>query len=483
MRDTVILVQPDTEVPYKIVFLPFAPLFLATKLREAGYNVLIFDERVDGCSRLAKMIKNHKVLFVGLSIFTGPNIDKALNLSKYIKNLDPNIPLVWGGPHPTILPEQTAKHPLVDIAVRGEGDVTLPEIAFALKNKKDLKGIKGITFEKGKRIVSTPDREFVDWDKEVSMALDLIDIKKYIFKYNGMKTISIITSRGCPFRCSFCWNLLCNKRRWRGWSMSKIKDAIKPFLDMGVRRFLFEDDFIGGEKRVLELCELFKVLGLEWAIENGGRVDAHNSDRLFKALKESQCTHISYGAESGSQHFLDVIHKDITVGQIIESAEKAAKYDIGVKYSWMVGIPGETRKDVISTIEVIDRVKEENLNSSHSISFFAPYAGTEMYEKAMELGWNPPLSLDGWCSFREEMSYPYLKNIWFYKAVLFTNFFVHAINAKTAIWKQTKKKYLIPFKILSMTSSFRWRKRFFNLPIEYIIITYLWKLLKNKSIL
>lgn len=477
----VVLVQPNIVSPYKVGHLPFGPLLLAPKLREAGYEVLIFDSRVDKQSKLENAVKNSDLLFVGFSVFTGPIISSALELAAKIRKLNPEIPLVWGGAHPTILPRQTIKHPLVDILVRGEGEFTLVELANALKNNANLADVQGLTYKRNGDVLSTPDRPFFkNFDENASMALDLIDLKKYIFNHDGLDTIHIITSRGCPYRCSFCWNLLFFKRLFRCWSPEKIKKEIQPFLDAGVGRIVINDNFLGNTNRILSMGNMFKELGLAWAIEDGFRVDVHNTKELFKALKDTNCHHVSFGAESGSQRILDMISKDIKVDQILQSAKLGHEYEVGVKYAWMVGLPNETKDDVIKTVKLIDKINETAPGTPHAVSFFSPYPGSNLYQLAVDSGWKPPESFEGWAYFREEMTYPYLDDMWFYKSVMYSNFFIHAINSDNAIWKKTKGIYTIPFKFLSKTANIRWKTRRFEFPLEYMFGEYARKFLRNK---
>jgi radical SAM superfamily enzyme YgiQ (UPF0313 family) len=465
----IVLIQPRTISPYRIYNLPFGPLFLAPKLRQAGFRVFIFDERFDNRDELLGVVKDNEIVLCGLTVFTGPNITSALNLSRALKKAKPRLPVVWGGPHPSILDGQTLEEDAIDIAARGEGEYILLELALALREGRGIENIGGISFKRNGQIIPVPGKkEILDWDKEVSMALDLIDLRKYIFEYKGLSSIHIITSRGCPFRCSFCWNKLCGGRAFKAWSPEKIKKEVQPFLNMGVRRFILNDAFMGASKRIADIGNLFKELNCAYAIEDGLRVDIHADEGLFGKLRDTGCHHISFGAESGSQGILDLLKKDITPGQIINSAELSARYKLGVKYAWMIGMPGETYADVLSTVKTIDRIKEICPDSAHSMSFFSPYPGTELFEKAVKSGWVSPQRLSQWGIFREEMSYPYLKDIWAYKSVMYSNFFIHAANTENAIWKQTKRKYFFLTKILALTSSLRWRWRIFKWPFEFM---------------
>jgi len=480
-RCDVILVQPNIVSPYKIYNLPFGPLFLASALKKNGFKVKIFDDRFDDRKDLEEIIRKNNLLYIGMTVFTGPIIRGALELCKFIKNVDSSVPIVWGGPHPSILPEQTIAHPLVDMVFRGEGESASVELAKALKKGEGLERIRGLTFERGGNILSNPERtEINEWDRDVSMSLDLIDLNRYIFDYNGMKSLHIITSKGCPFRCSFCWNLLCTKKVYRAWSIRKMKKELSPILDAGVKNVILNDAFMGTPRRVTEMAHFFKDNGLAWSIEDGFRVDVHGTNEgLFKILKETGCHHASFGAESGSQRMLDILKKDIKVEQIVNSARIAHKNGIGVKYSWMIGMPHETKKDALMTVRIIDKINRLAPGTAHSMSFFSPYPGSELYQYALKHGWEAPKRLEDWSYFREEMKYPYLRDMWFYKSVMYSNFFIHATNSENAIWKQTKPLYTCLLKLLCRTSTIRWKTRGFDLPIEYFVGEALRKRAKN----
>ncbi len=465
----IILIQPNIVSPYKIVNLPYGPLFLASSLRRAGYRVLIFDDRLDDRKDLVKALRENRILFVGFTIFTGPIILDAIELSRFIKQASPDTKIVWGGPHPDILPEQTVINPNIDIVCRGEGEITSVELADALKDSRDISSVKGLTFKRNGKPVHTEDRPIIrDWDKEVSMALDLINLKRYIFDSGGLKTIHIITSKGCPFRCSFCWNLLCTKRIYRAWGPKKIEREIQPLVKAGVKRIVIDDAFMGPEKRIVKIGELFKDLGLVWAIEDGFRVDVHKTDSLFQSLKDTECHHVAFGAESGSQRILDLIHKDITLEQILDSARLSTEYGIGAKYSWMVGIPGETKADAIKTVRLIDAINKINPKIAHAVSLFAPYPGSELFNRVVQMGWKSPQRLEDWGRFREEMEYNYLDNMWFYKAIMYSNFLLHGSDSEYILWKQTKSIYSLFMRIFRPTAAARWKHRFFSFPFEYI---------------
>jgi len=480
----IVIAQPETIGLYSVKHLPFGPLFIAPKLKKAGFNVFIYDQRVDSKEKLENILENNNIILMTFSVFTGPTILTSLELAREVRSKYKNIKFAFGGPHPMIAPVQTCQHELVDFVSTGDGEALLVELMDALINKKDLRNINGLVFkDENNNVIVNPPRRFLKMDDDVTMALDLIDINKYIFEHEGLKTIHLLLSRGCPYRCNFCWQTIVNKRQWRKWGIDRVEQEIKPFIDADVKRIVLQDDLVGDEKRVLELGRLFKRLGVkEWAMENGCRVDLLKSEEFFKELQELNCTHTSYGAESGSQEILNSIDKDITPEMILNVARMGKKYGVGIKFSWMLGLPNETKEQALETLALIDKIKEIAPDTSCAMSLFAPYPGTPLYQKAIEEGWQPPRSFEEWGIFREEAIYPYLENWKWYKSIILSAYFIAAGDTKYIIWKKVGWRLRPFYNILYLTASLRWKTRFFNFPIEYDLVQFLWNLKKKMMI-
>ncbi len=471
MNYDVILINPGIESPYKVPFPPFAFLFIAPKLAEAGYRVKIFDVQIEATKTLIKLLKHTDPIWVGFTVMTGSAIKNTIKIAKIVRKYKPHTPIVFGGAHPTLLPGETLKHPLVDIVVISEGEITVVELTKALEKGADLSDAAGIGFKKDGEICITKKRDFIkDWDHVVELDWSFIDVPKYINYTGGYENLPIITSRGCPFRCAFCYNLKAHRRRWRGWSAEKTIEEIKKLLDFGINYISFQDDaFAINPERVKKIAAFLGENNIKWSLDNGLRVSLL-TDELATIFKDTNCDHLAFGAESGSQKILDHIKKDITVEQILNSAKITMNHGMGAKYSWMIGIPGEREEDIWATLDIIDKINEINPYAAHFIGIFSPYPGIELVEDAINLGWQPPDSLEGWSKLREEQDLPYVKNIWFLRAISFTCYLLYATNTQSRTFSQMNPILKIPIRLLRKSAKLRWEKRFFHFPLEYKLL-------------
>ena len=411
---------------------------------------------------------------------TGPLITHTLKLCQKIREINPNLKIVWGGPHPTLLPEETLRHKLVDIIVISEGERTVVELTQALKNNIGLRSIKGLGYKEDEKLLFTAPREFItNWDEEVGLDWEGVKIKDYLKTIDQYTHLPLITSRGCPFRCRFCWNLKANRKYWRGWSADRIITELKKLLPFGVNYISFMDDNFGVDiKRVIKTVEFMKQNNIIWAFE-GFRVGMRLTSELIKFFKEHGCHHLYFGAECGTQKMLDYIAKDITIEQLLESAKLTGKYRIGIKYSWILGFPQETQLDRLKLLDLIDELTKLNPNCSNYIGIFSPYPGSELYQETIAAGWKPPVSIEEWSMFREETNLPYCKNMWYLRSIALTCLFKFALDSTVRSHSKSKAIYRIPFKLLKITSNFRWKHRWFNFPLEYVLLT-TFKKLYNK---
>ncbi len=447
---TTILIYPQLEFAgAQIPTPPYSILFIADYLLKQNIDVKVFDLRFDSYKQVKEALSNNDIEYIGVSAMTGPQINYALQITKYLKKNFKYIKIVWGGIHATILPEQTLQNKLIDFVIRGEGEKPY----YELINGKNIKQIKGLSYKNKNKIHHNPKSDLLNKSEinEQKIPWKLINSKNYIRNGNFI----IITSRGCPYRCSFCYNSIFNNR-WRGWTAEKCMEELDKAVDYGAKKLTFYDDnFFANSQRIKDLFKYFKEKELIWKAEL--RVDQLNYSLAIKA-KNHGCEQLFFGAESGSQKVLDILNKEVTVSDIINSARIVNDVGIQADYSWMIGIPGENCNDVRKTLSLIKKIREINSNSEFSIKILFPYPKTVIYEKALKKGFKPPQILSEWGNIRRERASKYLKHKNLLEMIAITS----AIVGK----KIFKENNIPPLKILRFFADFRWDKEIFSFGIE-----------------
>ncbi len=363
-------------------YLPYGLLCIAAFLREHGYEVGIYDRNADKTD-LTEVLKRYRPKAVGVSCLSGPVIKDGIDISKEIKRESPDTFVIWGGLHPTLFPAQVLKEEYIDFVVMGEGEKTALELMQKIRKPQEYKNIKGLAYkEKGKIKINGP-REFIkNLDELPFPAWDLVNIKKYFQKkFYANKVLTLMTSRGCPYGCTFCYNQTVNQRRWRGHSAQKMVEEIEYLKSRynidGI--FFFEDNFDAKRSRIDEFCKklIQSKINLRW--QHLSRVNYAHLDRL-KLEKEAGCMYIEYGVESGSQRILDFIKKEQNIDQIIQAFENCQKVGIRTNALFMIGLPTETKEDVDATVRLL-----ESLPAHFSVcAIYKPYPGTELYNYCLK---------------------------------------------------------------------------------------------------
>ena len=418
MAKDVVLVYPKPGIDFA-PSLPFPVLFPASTLVENGFSVKIIDERVlseKGFVQNLKKSINGDPICVGTSTMTGPQIKYALNAAEIIKNKNPDIPLVWGGVHPTLLPEQTLRDERVDIVLRYEGEDTIVELVQNLEKNKKIDSVKGISFKDDGRIKHNPDRDFIDLNKLPPLPYNLLDLKKYVQKTVMGRSIQIYTSRGCPFNCKFCYNNFYHKRIWRSWNPEIIIKELQFLIDkLNVNStFFLDDNFFTNFKRIEELMILFKKekIDIKWSADC--RVDSfmQMTNEFLDKIIDGGAYKFYIGAEAGSERVLKLINKGITPKDIIEANKRLSKYAIIPEISFIIGFPTETMNEIYQTINVIDNIMSNNKKAIIAlVKCYTPFPGTELYDLSLKLGFKPPKTLKEWSYFSYyDMHIPWLEN-------------------------------------------------------------------------
>jgi len=364
--------------------------YLAAVTRKTGYETEILDMPALGLTfdQALDIVIAKKPKYIGISSVTLA-IRNAAKLADMIKKKAPGSIIILGGPHITAAYEEVMnKYSQFDIGVIGEGDQTIIELLDALEKNKDLSGVRGITYRKNSSLISTARRELLEDMNLLPMpAWDLLpDIKKYYiptaYAVNKFPSFSIVTSRGCPYMCTFCDRSVFGNR-YRTHSPEYVLSMIKDlYYNHGIRDIRINDDeFIVSKKRILEFCDLLidSKMKISWSCL--GRVSSVNKEIIDK-MKKAGCWQIRFGIESGSQKVLDVLKKGIRLEQI-EKAVKICK-ERGMKTIgfFMMGLPLETEEDLRQTIEFSLRLKLDDFK----INYFAPFPGSELFGQLDKYG-------------------------------------------------------------------------------------------------
>jgi len=365
--------------------LPLGLAYLAAALEKGGYELTVFDCPALGIDpkELGAKLASFEPDVVGITSIT-PTIKATLLAAHIAKEVCPNAVVVLGGPHATFMDSQVlSEYPDVDIVVRGEGEETLLELLSHLFDSGDLQTVSGISFRKNGQIIRTPNRPFIqNLDELPRPAYQYFPLKKY--QFFGKLILPIMTSRGCPYQCSYCVSSRMAGKMFRARSPKNVVDELEWLRDVhGAGVFSFYDDaFTYDKKRAIEICQEIKNrnIGLPWDCQT--RVDQISREVLVK-MREANCQLVSFGAESGCQKILDAVKKKTTI-ELNEKAVKLAKeVGLSVAMSVIIGFPGETKETLQQTFDFIRRTEPDYVY----LCVATPYPGTDLHSLLEELGW------------------------------------------------------------------------------------------------
>jgi anaerobic magnesium-protoporphyrin IX monomethyl ester cyclase len=367
-------------------FPPLGILYLAAVLKERGVEVSVLDQPAKGFSieETVKWIEKEEPDILGFSTFASSGRTAAL-ISNEVKRKNPNIVIMFGNHYATFNSERILrKYPSVDIIVRGEGENTVIDLVRCLRERKDkLKNVQGITFRNKNSIISTLDRPLIgDLDCLPFPDRKLIDTEYHctIVGANAAtkKFTSIVSSRGCAYRCRFCSCRQFSRGKWRPRSVQDTIEELHFLASEGYKQFIFVDDcFTLNRNRVIKLCRRMRKerLDMEWICE--GRVD-NCSYEMLKETARANCKILYFGIESANQRILNYYNKQTTRQQSKTAVKKARKAGIDVIIgSFIVGAPDETREEIQNTIKFTEQIPID----FPQFNILGAYPGTDIWNE------------------------------------------------------------------------------------------------------
>lgn len=364
---------------------PLGLLYLASYLeKNSNHSVAVLDTQVEEIDypKIERRIRQEKPDVVGITAMT-LTLRDVIKTIEVVKKVNSSIQVVLGGPHVHLFPNETITLPGVDYLVLGEGEVAFKELLDRLGDYKALRRMKGFAFMDGDEIVVTSHREFIDdLNALPSPALHLVPYQKYSSLMAKRSPITtMFTSRGCPYKCTFCDRPHLGKR-FRARSAQNVVDEMEHYTKMGVHEFLvYDDTFTINRKRAIEVCQEIKRRKLDIGWDIRARVNTMDEE-LLRELKSANCERIHYGVEAGTDKILKVLNKGITLEQVRRVFKATKKLGISTLAYFMIGNPEETTEDIKSTMRFM---KSINPNFVH-ITILTPFPGTEIYFEALERG-------------------------------------------------------------------------------------------------
>ena len=392
---------------------PWGLVYLSAMLVERGVDVTIIDEAstpaVSGSippvsgENIAQTLQDKRPVAVGITAMTGEQIRYGIEFARLVRKHS-KAAIVWGGVHPSLLPEQTVRHRLVDYVVAGEGEYAFADLVEYLENKEDPSDIPGVYFVRGAKVLGSRQEMFVDLASLPELPYHLVDPELYISRRPDLgveRYFEICTSRGCPHHCGFCYIEGVHRSCWRGLdadvAVDRIKALVKRFnLDCVLFR---EDNFFVQRRRVERIAQrlIDENVGIKWAASCRVSYVANYSPEFIDLLKRSGCVQLTFGVESGSDRVLNFIRKDITVEQVLETARKMKESGIRGTYHFMGGFPTERTGEFLDTCRLIDKLIEIAPETVvREMSIFAPYPGVGLIPECVRLGYREPSGLEGW---------------------------------------------------------------------------------------
>ena len=388
-------------------YFPLGLTYLSGAVKQAGYDCRILDmdaadaksgsfdfaheydryrQYVDALNNpehptwrhMRELIKSESPDFIGITAMT-TKFGSVIQTARQCRQLLPQVPIIVGGAHASTMPDLTLEIPEVDVVVRGEAEETLPDLLNHLADGKDLADVSGISYRHNGVARHNPDRPYVQ--NLDSIPLPDRGALMHPEHYSSEDMGVMLNSRGCPFRCSYCFHMWQRRVRYRSVDniMSEIRAVRAAF---GTSQFHFKDDsFTVNRQQVTALCEAIKrePYRISWSCTT--RVDLID-DEILRIMKEAGCNQVSVGIESGSKRILQETDKDITHAQILEAAKRLNHHRIFWSGYFMIGLPNETEEDIRQTFAFLHKARPYYAG----LGVYNPFPRTKLFDQGVQMG-------------------------------------------------------------------------------------------------
>ncbi len=379
----ILFINPSTSGYTRSISVPLGILSIASFLESKGHNVRIYDRTV--CkTTIENVVEDFKPQICGISLVSYKSVGDMLICARFLKSK--NIPVIVGGPLPSVLAELTLKYDCIDAVSIGEGELTWADLADYYDGKiNDIADIAGLALKNEfGNIFYTPDRAFVDLSLLPPLNWKLIDVPKYFqSSYGCKKMLYLYAAKGCPFSCTFCYNKDFHKSTYRKKPLNVLLEEIKFLVNnYGLDGVYFADEmWCRTRDEMHEVCDALKSLELNFVWGCQTRIGIFEKED-FDYMYSSGCRWIFFGIESGSRIMLERINKKIRYDKIKNTFENCKQANIACIGSFIVGLPDETCEDLKETVSLIKELDTSLIN----VNFLALIPGSEMYKSLVSSG-------------------------------------------------------------------------------------------------
>jgi len=382
---------------------PLGLLAVSTPLLRAGYTVRIIDSTITPRFQERVLEEVKDALCLGVSLVTGPMIRETVRIARAVKACNPDFPVILGGWHPSLLPDQTLEADYVDVVVRGQGEDALPEIAQRLASGEPLDDVPGVGFKRDGKLIFTrerPLRPIVDLPPK---AYYLADFDAYE-RLCGRRWAMYISSLACPFNCSYCTNAGVYGRKWNALPAEQF---VEETMDLTTRYrlellWVVDDNFLVDIDRALEIAEGLVRAGarFEWSVQATTNLTARLSETELRLMRRAGLHQICHGVESASPRVLKLMNKAFqNLDSVRQTAARCLSAGIRPSFNIIFAYPGEGATERRETIRFVMDMCRHYPGTEFWTNIFTPYPGAPVIGRAQELGIEVPQSLEGWADF------------------------------------------------------------------------------------
>jgi len=363
---------------------PLGLAYIAAELKLLSHEVELLDANVlrIGPDEIVRRVSASAPDVIGITCVT-PLFPIVVEICRLLKKNLPGIPIIVGGPQVTIMPGLTMENPVFDYGIEGEAEIAMPLLLDAIAGGGSPKGIGGVLFREGDKVVGGGSADLKPIDDIPFPARELLPNHLYFdMTTEGQRVSSIMTARGCPYRCAFCERYIRGghyRMRNAGSVVSELEELIAKYGCSEV--VIYDDTFTANKKRAAEICETILSRGLKFRWDCRTRVDCVDP-ALLRLMARAGCSRISFGVESASADTLELFNKKITIDQVRQAFDWTRSAGIRILAYFMLGAPEESRETIKKTIDLSIELKPDFAY----YSIVVPYPGTDLYDTALNKG-------------------------------------------------------------------------------------------------